>query len=114
MRKLEFVALTEQLLNVSAISFAQNLTTCHSDAKQLMADFKDQLLHYRKVNSECTSGNAFGMPKVTYSGKVSEDGKLMPYNMQDDLCITLQLAVFWSMYVLEHRCIFLDYTRIYA
>ena len=113
MRKMEFVAITEQMLNTSAISFSVDVCTSQSCVKELMKELKEQLYHYRKVNSEVNSSNAFGAQKITYSGKVSEDGKLMPYNMQDDLCITLQLALFWSTYVLQRKCCFLDYNLLF-
>ena len=43
-----------------------------------------------------------------------QDGKVMAHALQDDLCITLQLLAFWSSYVLQRRCKFLDYDRIFA
>ena len=50
---------------------------------------------------------------VLHSGKVAENGKLGPSALQDDLCIALQLAVFWSTYVVQRKCKFLDYTRLF-
>ena len=79
-----------------------------------MKTLKKQLLQYRKVNSELGKSTVFGMHKITYSGKVSEDGKVMAHALQDDLCITLQLLAFWSSYILQRRCKFLDYDRIFA
>ena len=34
--------------------------------------------------------------------------------MRDDLCIALQMAVYWSSYVLQRKCKFLDYGALFA
>jgi hypothetical protein len=84
------------------------------DPEVALQTLKKQLLNYRKVNSELGKSTVFGSHKITYSGKVSEDGKLMAHALQDDLCITLQLLAFWSSYVLQRRCKYLDYGTIFG
>lgn len=111
-RKIEFVAITQQLLMTNAMSINKHVIS--KDAAVALADLKKQLHNYKKINSEISGGSAFGMPKVSYSGKVSETGKLMAHAFQDDLCITLQLAAYWSTYILQRKCRFLDYANIFG
>ena len=110
-RKLEFVSLLEQSLLEHAVSIADRIAS--DDAEKCIADLRKQLMNYRKVNSETGRGSAFAQAKLTYSGKVGEDGRMAPHAFQDDLCITLQLAVFWSSYVLQRKCKFLNYKRLF-
>lgn len=111
-RKLQFVAVLEQMLMTNCISLSQPLAS--NDSTQALAELKKQLLNYRKINSEVSSASGFSNNnKVVYSGKINEAGKLMPHAMQDDLCITLQLAAFWTTYILQRKCKFFDYTNIF-
>lgn len=79
----------------------------------LMARRRKQLDTYRMLSNEVGRNTVFGAPKVTYSGKVGPDGRPAPSALQDDLCIALQMAAFWSSYVIQRRCKFLDYGSIY-
>jgi hypothetical protein len=110
-RKMQFVSVLERLMAEEAITVTERLVS--DDADEALKTLKKQLLNYRKVNSEIGKTTAFGMQKITYSGKVSEDGK-MAHALQDDLCITLQLLAFWSSYVLQRKCKFLDYHKLFA
>ena len=110
-RKLQFVALLEQLMLEHAISFNERIIS--DDEEDCMKTLKRQLGTYRKINSELGKATVFAVPKVTYSGKVTEDGRMLPNSLQDDLCITLQMLAFWSSYVLQRKCKFLDYTNLY-
>jgi hypothetical protein len=110
-RKLQFVAILEQMLASNCISFSRDIAS--QDVSLMKADLKKQLLNYRKINSEVCSNSGFTSSKVVYSGKVNESGKLMPYAMQDDLCITLQLAAFWTTYIIQRKCKFFDYNAIF-
>lgn len=110
-RKLEFVALLENLLLQDAVRIAERVTS--DDAKARLDTLKKQLLQYRMVCSEAQATTVFNAARITYSGKVSENGKVTGA-LQDDLCIALQLAVFWSSYVLQRKCKFLDYDRFFS
>ena len=110
-RKIEFVAVLERLLLDDAVCIAGRVVS--DDAGACLANLKKQLLNYKQVNSEAGRSSAFALAKITYSGKVNEEGRVMPHAFQDDLCITLQLAAFWSSYVIQRRCKFLDYGRYY-
>lgn len=111
-RKMQFVAVLERLMAEDGLSVCDRLVS--DDAEAALKTLKKQLLSYRKVNSELGKSTAFGTHKITYSGKVSEDGKVMAHALQDDLCITLQLLAFWSSYVLQRRCKFLDYDTVFG
>ena len=111
-RKMSFVAVIEQLLNENAIFISNRLAS--DDPEECLAALKKQMGAFRKVNSEVGKATVFGLPKITYSGKVGEDGRMMPHAMQDDLCITLQLLAFWSSYVVQRRCKFLNYEMLFG
>jgi len=91
-RKLEFVALLENLLLQNAVRIVDKLVS--DDPKARLETLKKQLMQYRMVCSEANTTTVFNSKRVTYSGKVAENGKLLG-NLQDDLCIALQLACFW-------------------
>lgn len=109
---MQFVAVIERLMAEDGITISTRLVS--DDADDALKTLKKQLLNYRKVNSELGKSTAFGNHKITYSGKVSEDGKVMAHALQDDLCITLQLLAFWSSYILQRKCKFLDYDTIFS
>lgn len=110
-RKLEFVALLEQLLLQNSVFVCERLIS--DDQNACLTTLKKQLLQYRQVSSEANCTTVFNNTRTTYSGKVSEDGRVVPNALQDDLCIALQLAAFWSSYVLQRKCKFLDYNRFF-
>ena len=110
-RKMEFVALLEQLLLQNAVAICARVIS--DDAAGCIETLRRQLYQYRMVCSDVRSCTPFNQAKVTYSGKVAENGKIGPSALQDDLCIALQLAVFWSTYVVQRKCKFLDYTRLF-
>jgi hypothetical protein len=110
-RKMEFVALLEQLLMQSSVAICKRVVS--DDDTAALNTLKRQLQQYRMVSSESNCVTVFNQSRVTYSGKVSENGKVAPSALQDDLCIALQLAAFWSSYVIQRRCKFLDYDRFY-
>jgi hypothetical protein len=110
-RKMEFVALLEQLLLQNAVTVCDRVVS--DDAPVSLETLKRQLQQYRMVCSETNCATVFNQLRVTYSGKVAENGKVAPSAMQDDLCIALQLAAFWSSYVIQRKCKFLDYDRLY-
>ena len=107
---MEFVALLEQLLLQDAISIADRVVS--DDAKDCLEVLQRQLGQYKMICSESTATTVFNTTRITYSGKVSENGKLS--NMNDDLCIALQIAAYWSSYVLQRKCGKLDYERFFA
>lgn len=111
-RKMAFVAVLEQLMLENAIAFSDTLVS--DDAKECLATLKQQMGAFRKVNSEVSKATAFAMPKIIYSGKVNAEGRMMPGALQDDLCITLQLLAFWSSYVIQRKCKFLDYESMFG
>ena len=111
-RKLEFAAVLEELFLQDAVSFASRIIS--DDADTCLKTLKKQLESYRMLSSELGRSNVFGAPKVTYSGKVGADGKMVPGALQDDLCIAMQMAAFWSAYVLQRKCKFLDYASVFA
>ena len=111
-RKLEFVAIVEQLLLQNSIAVCERLSS--DDGDVCLATLRTQMGQYRMVCSDVNSSSVFNSSRVTYSGKVSENGKVIPSALQDDLCIALQLAAFWSSYVLQRKCKFLDYKRFYS
>jgi hypothetical protein len=110
-RKMEFVAILEQLLLQSAVTVCERVVS--DDDAAALQTLKRQLHQYRMVCSESNCPTVFNQSRVTYSGKVSENGKVAPSALQDDLCIALQLAAFWSSYVIQRKCKFLDYDRFY-
>jgi hypothetical protein len=110
-RKMEFVALLEQLLLQNAVTVCDRIVS--DDDVAALQTLKRQLQQYRMVCSETDCATVFNQSRVTYSGKVSENGKVAPSALQDDLCIALQLAAFWSSYVLQRKCKFLDYNRFF-
>lgn len=110
-RKLEFVALLEQQLLQNSVFLCERLIC--DDQDHCVSTLKKQLLQYRMVSSEANCTTVFNNTRTTYSGKVSEDGRVVPNALQDDLCIALQLACFWSSYVLQRKCQFLDYNRFF-
>jgi hypothetical protein len=110
-RKMEFVALVEQLLLQNSVNVCERVVS--DDADAALSTLKKQLLQYRMVSSETCCPTVFNQSRVTYSGKVSENGKITGSALQDDLCIALQLAAFWSSYVIQRKCKFLDYNRFY-
>ena len=111
-RKFEFAALLEQYLMQQAITICNHVVS--DDAPGAVRQLETQLLNYRMVSSSDTTLNAFSNTRVTLSGKVGANGKITGGAMQDDLCIALQLAIFWSSYVLQRKCNFLDYNRFFA
>lgn len=110
-RKFEFVALLEQLLLQNSVFLCERIIS--DDQTHCISTLKKQLLQYRMVSSDTNCTTVFNSSRTTYSGKVSEDGKVVPNALQDDLCIALQLAAFWSSYVLQRKCQFLDYNRFF-
>lgn len=111
-RKLEFVSVLEKLMMEKALYISKNVIS--DNVTETLTVLQKQLGTYRKINSESGKATVFGSAKVTFSGKVTEDGKMRPAVMQDDLCITLQLLAFWSSYVVQRKCKFLDYNRIFG
>ena len=109
-RKMEFVAVLEDLLLQNAICISDRLVS--DDPDTCLKTLRKQLEHYRMLSNEIGRNTVFGAPKVTYSGKVGEDGR-PAHSLQDDLCISLQMAAFWSSYVIQRRCKFLNYASIY-
>jgi len=110
-RKLSYVAVTEQLLMEHAISIGAKVVS--DDPEECLTTLKQQLQNYRKVNSELGRSTVFAQAKHTYSGKVTEDGRMLPQAMQDDLCITFQMLCWWSAYIIQRKCKFLNYAKIY-
>lgn len=111
-RKMQFVAVLERLLAEGGITISSHIVS--DDREEALKTLKKQLLNYRKINSELGKSTAFGTNKITYSGKVSEDGRMMAHTLQDDLCITLQLLAFWSSYIIQRKCKFLDYDTLFG
>lgn len=111
-RKFEFAALLEQHLLQQSVYICDQLVS--DDQKDAIRQLETQLLNYRMISSKDTTLNAFAATKITLSGKVGANGKITGGAMQDDLCIALQLAIFWSSYVLQRKCKFLDYNRLFA
>lgn len=111
-RKMAFVAVVEQLMLENAISISETIVS--DDATACLATLRQQMGAFRKINSEVGKSTAFSSPKIIYSGKVNAQGKMMPNALQDDLCITLQLLAFWSRYVVQRKCKFLDYATIFG
>jgi hypothetical protein len=109
---MQFVSVLERLLAEDGLGLYQSIVS--DDAEAALCTLRKQLLTYRKVNSEVGKSTAFTSNRITYSGKVSEDGKVMSNVLQDDLCITLQLLAFWSSYILQRKCSFLDYAKIFT
>jgi hypothetical protein len=88
-----------------AISIADHLVS--DDAKASIGVLQKQLNQYRMITSQ---PNGLGSkPRMSYSGKFGPDGKLN--NLQDDLCIALQMAAYWSSYVIQRKCKFFDYSE---
>jgi hypothetical protein len=106
-RKIEFVALLESMLTQDGICIVDNLVS--TDATTTLATLQRQLGQYRMIST--TGAGLFAPPKISYSGKVGPDGKLS--TLQDDLCIALQMAVYWSSYVIQRKCKFLDYAGLF-
>ena len=106
-RKIEFVALLESMLTQDGICIVDNLVS--TDAATTLATLQRQLGQYRMVST--AGAGLFAPPKISYSGKVGPDGKLS--TLQDDLCIALQMAVYWSSYVIQRKCKFLDYAGLF-
>ena len=111
-RKMEFVALLEQMLMHNSLEVGDRIVS--DDAEECIKTLQKQMHQYRMISSESNSSSVFGSHKITYSGKVSENGKVAPSALQDDLCIALQLAAFWSSYVIQRKCKFLDYNRLFG
>lgn len=110
-RKLEFVAVLEDLLLQDAVNICDKVVS--QDVTGCIKTLQKQMENYRMLTNEIGRGNVFGAVKVTYSGKVTSDGKVASGALQDDLCIALQMAAFWSSYVIQRKCIFLDYNKIF-
>lgn len=51
--------------------------------------------------------------KLAYSGRVDGDGKIRPH-LRDDLCMTLQLLVFWSVAIRQKRLHSVNYTSLFS
>lgn len=111
-RKMAFVAVVEQLMLENALTISAAVVS--DDATAALATLRQQMGAFRKINSELGKSTAFANPKIIYSGKVNAEGKMMPNALQDDLCITLQLLAFWSKYVVQRKCKFLDYESIFG
>lgn len=111
-RKMAFVAVVEQLMLENALTISAAVVS--DDATAALATLRQQMGAFRKINSELGKSTAFANPKIIYSGKVNAEGKMMPNALQDDLCITLQLLAFWSKYVVQRKCKFLDYASIFG
>jgi hypothetical protein len=107
-RKIEFVALIESMMSQQAIMIATDLIS--SDATAAIATLQRQLNQYRMVTSKASG--VFSAAKISYSGKVDAQGRVGL--MQDDLCIALQLAAYWSSYVTQRKCKFLDYDDVFG
>lgn len=107
-----FVAVVEQLMLENALTISAAVVS--DDATAALATLRQQMGAFRKINSELGKSTAFANPKIIYSGKVNAEGKMMPNALQDDLCITLQLLAFWSKYVVQRKCKFLDYESIFG
>jgi hypothetical protein len=103
-RKNEFVALLEGLMTQNAISIVDQLVS--DNATAAVATLQKQLNQYRMITTQAKG--ACSQPKMTYSGKFGPDGKTA--NTQDDLCIALQMAAYWSSYVIQRKCRFFDYS----
>ena len=110
-RKLSYVAITEQLLLEHAVFISQKIVS--DDMDDCITTLKQQLQNYRKVNSELGRSTVFAQAKHTFSGKVTEAGRMLPQSMQDDLCITFQMLCWWSAYILQRKCKFLNYASLY-
>lgn len=111
-RKMAFVAVIEQLMLENALTISAAVVS--DDAPAALATLRQQMGAFRKINSELGKSTAFANPKIIYSGKVNAEGKMMPNALQDDLCITLQLLAFWSKYVVQRKCKFLDYASVFG
>ena len=106
-RKAEFVALLENLLATNGVLVGERVVSADSEAS--LQTLERQLCQYKMVTQ---ATGTFAAPKVTFSGKIGPDGK--PGLMRDDLCIALQMAVYWSSYVVQRKCKFLDYGSLFA
>jgi hypothetical protein len=107
-RKHGFVSVLEGMFNDDSIGFSKVLVSDRETAN--LDDLRKQLGHYRRVNSDLGKSSAFAKSSMTYSGKVSTDGKMLPHLFQDDLCMALQLLAYWARYVRQRRCKFFNYT----
>ena len=70
-------------------------------APAALALLEEQLRAYKRITSQETS--AFALPKLTFSGKVDGQGRMNTGRLADDLCLALQLAVFWATYAAQGR-----------
>jgi len=106
-RKAEFVALLETLLTTNAIVVGKQVVS--TDADTALKTLEQQMQQYKMVTQ---TGGVFAAQRITFSGKLGADGK--PGLMRDDLCIALQMAVYWSSYVMQRKCKFLDYAALFS
>lgn len=94
-RKDAYVQVVTRLLDTNGVKiFNECITTV--PANELWEQLRMQLLAYRCIDTDSYEGNAFRPSKITYSGKVDANGKVASNQMQDDLVIAFQQAVYWS------------------
>jgi hypothetical protein len=58
-----------------------------------LSDFKKQLFSFKRIIQHPQRG--FALPRVIYTGKFKGGN--------DDLCITLTMAVYWAIEFVTHR-----------
>ena len=102
-RKDEYVQVVTRVLDMQGVKIFKSCVTpgrTQDSATDLWEQLRTQLLAYRCIDTESFEGSAFQRSKITYSGKVDENGKVASNQLQDDLVIAFQQAVYWSF---RHR-----------
>lgn len=82
------------LLQTNMISFSTDFFTASSSVEKIKEKYMDQLQNYVIVKDVPKSH--FSKIRKTYTGKTSVGAK-------DDLCITLQLNIYWSWYFMTEK-----------
>lgn len=78
--------LTRAEMNLGNIRFWNQMITHHPNPKQMMEEFREQMLNYARYAIKAKTPNQ--VTRYRYSGK----GENM--NLKDDLCLTLQRAIY--------------------
>lgn len=93
-RKAEYVTTLQDMLRDNAIEIAQPMVS--QNQEEALDTLRKQLKTYREVSSEPQQSNPFTATKVTFSGKVDGQNRLMPGQQQDDLVIAVQQLAYWT------------------
>jgi len=84
--KRTMMVLLRQALLAEQVSIANCLVTNHAKPVEMMEEFKGQMLRYREYKKPGIT--PFSAGKIAWSGKINA-------STRDDLCVTLQLAMYW-------------------